>query len=278
MGSTDPRLTTYGKIDFRIQRQLKSYSKEDPPPDRVKPIPVAVLRHMFNVAFTTDSSYQHAVADMMGLAFFYLLRPGEYTGAPSETTPFQFKDVQLFIGPARLDLLTATDAQIRAATFSTLTFTTQKNGVRGEVIGLGRSGNLLLCPVQISIRRVLYLRHNMADPDTPLATYYENTQPSPVTPTDITTALRLAVTILGPTTLGFLPSDISARSLRASGAMALLCAHVDTDIIRLIGRWRSDEMLRSLHVQAEPIMRDFSRRMLQQGNFVLHPNAEVPSL
>jgi hypothetical protein len=36
--------------------------------------------------------------------------------------------------------------------------------------------------------------------------------------------------------------------------MALLCAHVDTDIIRLVGRWHSNEMLRYLHIQAEPTM------------------------
>jgi hypothetical protein len=59
--------------------------------------------------------------------------------------------------------------------------------------------------------------------------------------------------------------------------MALLCAQVDTDIIRLIGRWRSDEMLRYLHLQAEPVMRNFAARMLTHGNFVLHPNNEVPT-
>jgi hypothetical protein len=58
--------------------------------------------------------------------------------------------------------------------------------------------------------------------------------------------------------------------------MALLCARVDTDIIRLLGRWRSDKMLRYLTVQAEPIMRDHARRMLTHGNFVLHPNSDVP--
>jgi hypothetical protein len=58
--------------------------------------------------------------------------------------------------------------------------------------------------------------------------------------------------------------------------MALLCAHVDTDVIRLLGRWRSDEMLRYLHVQAEPVMRDFSRLMLAGGAFTLLPNQDVP--
>ena len=52
----------------------------------------------------------------------------------------------------------------------------------------------------------------------------------------------------------------------------------DTDIIRLLGCWRSDEMLHYLHVQAEPVMRDFARRMLNHGNFVLHLNHQVPVL
>jgi hypothetical protein len=54
--------------------------------------------------------------------------------------------------------------------------------------------------------------------------------------------------------------------------MALLCAHVDMDTIRLIGRWRSDEMLRYLHVQAAPLMRGFAARMLAGGNYTLLPN------
>jgi hypothetical protein len=58
--------------------------------------------------------------------------------------------------------------------------------------------------------------------------------------------------------------------------MALLCAQVDSDILRLLGRWRSDEMLRYLHIQAEPVMRDFSRRMLIGGAFTLLPNQTVP--
>ena len=82
-----------------------------------------------------------------------------------------------------------------------------------------------------------------------------------VTPTMITKVLKGAVSLSGKN-LGFLPKDVSARSLRAAVAMALLCSGIDTDIIRLIGRWRSDEMLRYLHLQAEPLMRGFSKRMV----------------
>jgi hypothetical protein len=70
-----------------------------------------------------------------------------------------------------------------------------------------------------------------------------------------------------------------AKSLQAGGAMALLLAHVDTDIIRLIGHWRSDEMLRHLHLQAQPIMRNFASLMLHSGNYyTLLPGQDVPLL
>ena len=78
---------------------------------------------------------------MIVLAFFFLLRPGEYTASASDTTPFRLTDVQLFVGQHRLDILQAPPASLDASTFATLTFTTQKNGVRGEVVGLARSGD-----------------------------------------------------------------------------------------------------------------------------------------
>jgi hypothetical protein len=83
----------------------------------------------------------------------------------------------------------------------------------------------------------------------------------------------------GPS-LGITAADISAcSSLRASGAMALLCAHVDHDTIRLIGRWWSDEMLWYLHIQAQPVMPDFSRRMTHGGHYHMIPNIPmIPNL
>ena len=275
MGAQDPRLEN-GKMDFRLTRQIGYYKRQDPPPDRVKPVPVTVVRHVVHTALLGTNSGNQAIADMIALAFFFLLRPGEYTATPSETTPFLVQDAQLFVGLHRLNLATATDAELLSATFGSLTFTTQKNGVRGEVIGQAHSGNPELCPVLALARRIIHLRRFGALPRTPLGVYFDGTAWRSVTPQDITDALRVAVVALNPSSLGFLPSDISARCLRAAGAMALLCAHVDTDLIRLLGRWRSDEMLRYLHLQAEPVMRNFASLMLQGGTFRLNPNQQVP--
>jgi hypothetical protein len=96
LGTPDPRLDQQGNIDFRIQRQLRGYSRADPPPNRVKPIPVQILRHVAALAAQPSATLStQAIADMIVLAFFFLLRPGEYTGNPSDTTPFTLQDAQL---------------------------------------------------------------------------------------------------------------------------------------------------------------------------------------
>jgi hypothetical protein len=255
---------------------LRAFTKQDPPPNRVKPVPIQVLRHIATRAASWDDAVQSATADMIILAFFFLLRPGEYTANSSDTAPFRLQDVQLFIGPTRLDIPTATSQQLSQATFATLTFTTQKNGVCNEVIGHARSGDLYLCPVLALIRRVIHLRQNQAPLTTPLATAYQVERPVAILPSHITQTLRTAVSILGPR-LGFLPSDVSARCLRAAGATALLCANVASCHIELLGRWHSDQMLRYLHLQAQPLMREFSKKMLAGGHFTLLPNQLVPS-
>lgn len=278
VGTDDPRLNTAGNIDFRLNRTYASWKKVDPPPNRVKPIPISVIRRIAFIAQTLDPSVSPllcATADMIIIAFFFLLRPGEYTDSPSDTVPFTFGDVQLCIGNRRLNLLTSPIQELREARFATLTFTDQKNGVRGEVIGLGRSGDPFVCPVLAIIRRVIHLREHSAPMSTPLARVYHSTNAkSKVTPALITKTLHDAVRYLG-TDLGFLPEDVSARSLRAAGATALLVGKVDTNVITLLGRWRSDEMLRYLHLQAEPIMRDFSKIMLN-ADYSLLPNTFVP--
>jgi hypothetical protein len=212
---------------------------------------------------------------MLCIAFFFLCRPGEYTAPTKDNATFRLQDVTIYVGLRRVLAPVASDADLARATFVTMTFTNQKNAVRGEVVGLGLSGDPFVCPVKAVTNRIRHLRLHNAPPATPLCTYYMGNQSRYVTPGDISVTLKASVVSLGAA-LGFTSNEVSARSLRAAGAMALLCAHVDSDTIRLLGRWRSDEMLRYLTVQAQPIMRDFASRMLAGGQYTLLPNADVP--
>ena len=132
-------------------------------------------------------------------------------------------------------------------------------------------------PILAAARRVLHLCDHHAHPTTPLATYYHHHTPTPLLAADITQALKHAVTYLGPS-LGFTAKEISARSMRASGAMALYHSKVDALTIRLVGRWNSDAMLDYLHLQSEPAMRGLSEKMVRFGEYHLHPDELVPQL
>jgi hypothetical protein len=271
MGSPDPWLTASGKHEFRLGCLFAAYAKQDDPPFRVKPVPIQVLQQSLTLAQSAPSPDNLAVAN---IAFFFLMRPGEHT-VTKDNTPFQMKDIQFHVGAQRYNATTIPLNLLPAATFVTFTYDTQKNAHRNEAIGLGRSGHGGCCPVATTVQRITYLRAHNAPPDTPLGTYYQpNGTSKTVTSDNITQTLRFSLRHFG-TTLGITASDISARSLRASGAMALLCAHVDHDTIRLIGRWRSDEMLWYLHAQAQPVMHDFARRMVQGGSYTFIPNNSI---
>ena len=104
----------------------------------------------------------------------------------------------MFIGHQRLDLGTCTDADLASATFISLTFTDQKNGVRGEVIGLSLSGNLFVCPVRAVCHHIQHVRTYGALLQAPLACVFVSGAWAKITPTHITTTLRTAVSFLGP--------------------------------------------------------------------------------
>mmetsp|Transcript_20821 Transcript_20821/g.31356 ORF Transcript_20821/g.31356 Transcript_20821/m.31356 type:complete len:204 (+) Transcript_20821:431-1042(+) len=202
---------------------------------RVKPIPLRVLRRLVHHALALNTSQVLAIADMITLAFFFLLFPGEYTGTPLTTTSFRLYDVQLFVASHRIDHLHTPEANLSSATFGTLKFTDQKNGVRGEVIGHGVSTDPLLCPVRALRSRIHHLRSHRAPSHTPLGSFYASGTLYQVSPAMITAIFQATVATFSPSELDFTPRDISACSLRAGGAMALLCAGVDTIIVQLTG-------------------------------------------
>jgi hypothetical protein len=275
LGLRDPRLTPGGVLDIRLARQLATYAKEDPPPARAKPVPLQVITHAAHLCHLANTPKSNAIADMLLIAFYFLLRPGEYAHSSSpDATPFRLRDVHLLIGTHRLDHFACALPQLEQVTTVALEFDRQKNGVRGELVGLTRSGHPHWCPVAALIRRVKSLRQHNAPPTTPLYSFYDAHHWLAITPADLTYHLRAAARAVGAVS-GINAADISARSLRSAGAMALLCAGVSIHLIQLLGRWRSTEMLRYLHTQAIPVTAHCAPAMLQGGNFALIPNQRL---
>jgi hypothetical protein len=71
-------------------------------------------------------------------------------------------------------------------------------------------------------------------------------------------------------------SEISARSLRTGGAMAILFGKIDINSIRMMDQWYSDAMLRYLHMQAQPIIGHYAVKMFNKRTYTFQPNENVP--
>jgi hypothetical protein len=127
LGKRDPRLNQAGNIDIHLTRQLSSYSKADPSPNRQKPIPLSVTIHTAELCDSIGSTKHKAIADMLLLAFYFLLRPGEYAFSTSpDATPFRVRHAHFFIGNRKLYWDTASNQEWEAVTTVSLEFDRQK--------------------------------------------------------------------------------------------------------------------------------------------------------
>jgi hypothetical protein len=136
-----------------------------------------------------------AIANMICIAFFFLLRPDEFTGTTSDDTPFRLQDVGIYIRERRLDLFQCLDSDLDTATSVSYTFTTQKNGTRDEKIVQGRTGTSLCCPVRATVRRIKHHRLKKSTPNAPIASYYSTARRTVIKPKDVTYMLRHAMRI-----------------------------------------------------------------------------------
>jgi len=277
VGTKDIRKDSTGAIDFRMQRQLRCWKRQDAPPTRVKPVPITIIMHILKQACGTARHHdRQMIANITCVAFYYLLRPGECTGTTTDDQPFLLEDMELFLDDKRLNTMTAPLAEIEAATSVAYAFTTQKNGTRGEKTLHGRSGHHLCCPVKATIRMITYHRRHRSPPTAPIASYYTTkNRRTAIKAKDVTQVLQSAAGALRSTT-GLEPKHITARSLRAGGAMALLCGQVDHNLIQMLGRWHSDAMMRHLHLQARPVMQHFAAKMFNHGEHSFQPDESVP--
>ena len=274
LGAPDPRLNNQGAFDIRYRNLLTAYRKEDLAPTRVKPLPIQVLhRAQRHVLLCAPQPADIAAMDLLWLGFYFLLRPGEYVQG-RENTPLMLKDVSLMIRSQKVNFCTCPYGAFHLVTHATLTFDTQKNRVRGETIGHSLSGDPYACPVKALVRRVYHLRCNNAPPDTPLCAYYHCGFKHTVKHQQLATLISIAAAAVPE--LNYLPTEFGPRSLRSGGAMALLCGNIDTDVIKLVGRWKSDAIFRYLHAQALPVITDLARTMLKHGRFTLLPGSNVP--
>ena len=267
LGMIDPRMDRTGaKLDIRITRLLSAWKRADGGAKRRRPLPMALLQAAGRMAARADASLaSKAMARLMWLGFFFLLRPGEYLAKATAQFPFRLNQIFFRVGSTefRADVipLHLLRENVTSLTFAGMQFDLQKNGVPDEKIGLGASEQATN-PVRILAAIVLELRsHRETTSNTPIYTYYDKygvaRKVSDRMMTNFLRAIALSVPTDKPPTIG---------ALRCTGATALLEGGVPTDLIKLLGRWRSDEVFRYLHTQSEPMMQNLTDVLTDHAN------------
>ncbi len=202
------------------------------------------------------------------LAFFFLLRVGEYTKPngtePKRTVPLRKQDVRLWRGDRELNR-EANLATLLTADAVTICLANQKNGDKNSVLHHYWSESTSIDPVR-SAAHLLHALHGLPD-DTPIGTFSGHNGPLRVSADAIRAAIRHSAIACSLESKGYDLSRIGSHSLRAGGAVMLKLNGYDSDMIKKLGRWRSDTYLRYIQSQIANLTAGVSKAMARMLRF-----------
>jgi hypothetical protein len=225
------------------------------------------------------SAHEKAVGDLALIAFYYLLRIGEYTikgtrNESKQTQQFKMADVTFFrrdhTGALRQLPRQAPSDLIMTADSATLKLDNQKNGWHGVCIHHESNGQEAFHPVRALGRRVLHIRSNApVDNSIFLSAVFQNGARHDITDKDIRAALKMAAAALHyPVTRGIPIDRIDTHSLRIGGANALSLAGYSDRHIQKLGRWRGETFKEYVREQLSNFSEGMSSSMQKTFSFV----------
>lgn len=251
---------------------METYRRQDPPTTPKLAVPVAVAIHAGKYARRTRLARTEAIADLVNIAFYFLLRVGEYTysnkKARKRTQQFRIRDITLWNKKDQVIPNTASLHELKQAQQATMRISNQKNGTRGQAIHHFRPQNHHNTFVDSLAHRIHHIMQNTTNINTPISAYFPNNgRAFHVFAGDINHFVKKSVKILGYVKNGFLPRFVSSHSLRAGGAMAMKLNGVDSDTIKKFGRWSSDTFLMYIHEQVSAVSAGVSTAMSNNIHF-----------
>jgi hypothetical protein len=239
-GHPDPRKASPAQqhLDLPISRLLKSYCNKDLPPQPKLALPVSTIEAISRNYRWTE--HLHAAANLVTIAFFYLLRVGEYTLPACSrrrcTIPLRKSDIRLWQNRVLLHHSAGVNTLLSADS-ATICIANTKNGTKGAVVHHEAFGGPL-CPVAALARRVANIGPGL-DQCMINKVYHANGRTTMVTDRDIGTVVHWGATCNGLLAKGYTLDRISSHSLQASGAMAMKLSGASDSTIMRVGRWTS---------------------------------------
>jgi hypothetical protein len=261
-----------------IERMMEGFRREDPPATPQLAVPITVANHCFTTAMTTDNAHTQAVGQLTLIAFYFLLRVGEYTKPKTfvqngtvkratRTIQFTYSNVGFFKNGVIVPRSSPLETLLHCDS-ATLKISNQKNGRMGTTIHQ-KATNKECCPVRALAHRIHHINEHTDSPqDRLLCDYFTNDKWISVVSKDIITAVRTSAKALNLQNKGIDPDLIGAHSLRAGGAMALKLHGFDNITIMKMGRWTSLTFAQYIHNQIACLAEDISQKMSMPLPFV----------
>lgn len=254
----------------------------DPPTMKKLPVEVDVPEFVVRMAYLIVGAIgAQAIADSILIAFYYLLRVGEYTckgkrNESKQTVQFRTGDCTFFkknsLGKLQQLSRWASAEDILAADSATLHLTNQKNGWKNVCINHHHNGEKLLSPTKAIARRYLHIRNNTVKANfltTNLSAYFVDGCKYEVTDKDVRSALKYAAKKLNyPENKGIPIERVDTHSLRGGGANALSLAGYSDREIQKMGRWKSNTFMEYISDQLSNFSEGMSKSMKKRFIFV----------
>ena len=266
------------KFAPRLAEMLTGWSKEDPATVKKMPVEADVPELLAEQAQRRGASeLVRAIGDCALIAFYFLLRVGEYTvkcsrNETKHTKQFKAEDCTFFkknaLGKLRQLPWSAPDSDIMAADSATLKLDNSKNGWKGVCVNQEANGEPHCCAVRALGQRYCYIRQ-FGNQKTYLSAYWNDSQRMDVNDEDMRVNLKWAATELDYHGRKGIPVRlVDTHSLRIGGANALSLSGYSDREIQKMGRWRGETFKEYIREQLSNFSAGMSKKMKQKFNFV----------
>jgi hypothetical protein len=129
-GQSNPGVTAQRKYHQKISQLIEGYRRNDPAPKYKLAVPLTVPTYMYNYGRTGNAKHK-AIGDMALIAFYYLLRVGEYTREGNKCTriqKFRVHDITLWNKNTIPDKTLPLSTLLNQCTAVTMNIDNQKTG------------------------------------------------------------------------------------------------------------------------------------------------------
>ena len=256
-----------------IALQTEAYKRGDPAAEKQVAVPVIIPNHVYLETRRSVDRRSKAIGELVLIAFYFLLRVGEYTHhgkGMRRTQQFRLCDMKFFaVGvEVRLERLKSYQNTVDLVS---ITIDNQKNGKRGQTLSHHAvRGHRGCCPVKALVARACDMLRDGAAQDTLICAYKDSPelQWQNVRSKDIVQAVKDGLKACR-SAIRNLPIDrVGSHSLRAGGAMALFINDKDAMTIQRAGRWTSNTFMEYIHGNLDVTSRGLSQTMAKITPFV----------